>query len=175
VKRIEFFALAMISAISAQEVRASSFDRSPDSYGPLLNTRLQQMGYELRFQSDGCSTSSQRRCRLSSPRVTIVAQGSEKPPYTTGITITADLLRNSTADPPGAVMGDALNTLAVTMMVFDPELQPDERKILVSSLADAALSVGHSEAKGVKARYSVVFDQSANGLLVIRVEPRREP
>ena len=57
------------------------------------------------------------------------------------------------------------------MATFDPELSADRRQLLASSL-DAALSAGSSEGDGIE-HYSIVFDQAADGLLVITVARKR--
>jgi hypothetical protein len=152
---------------------AGPFDRPPAEYGPAISRELRQAGSDLQLRLAECTGISRLECRFVASRVIVVVAGRTKPPRIERVTIAADLLRDDPAVPPQEALADVFTILTATMIVFDPALQPLQRKALATLLADFFHRIGHGEGEGVDARYAVVFDEGANGLLVITVEKKR--
>jgi hypothetical protein len=139
----------------------------------LINSNLAQAGVVLRLKPEGCAGGGTLVCQFSSPTVIAIFEGKAKPPRTALITISADLLRDETDISPQELVDDVLAVLHATMTGYDPILQPSRRDELLANWTAAVLTQGHSEGDGVLARYSLSFDQGADGLLVITVASKR--
>jgi hypothetical protein len=173
-KRLALSATVLGIALARPEFAyAGPFDMPPTEYAQSVNRKLQQEGSDLQFMLAGCTAPTRSECRFNSSHITVVVKGRKKPSRIDQVIIATDLLRDDPAAPPYEALADAFMTLAATMIVFDPALQPQQREALTTSLTDAVLSTGHGEGDGIDARYSATFDEGADGLLVLTVGRRR--
>jgi hypothetical protein len=150
---------------------AGSFEVSPRQYGSLANRVLRQVGANLRFRIEKCDSGAVIECRFTSGNVVVRVQGTEGPRRTGRVLIEADLLRDKPGAGPLVTVADCVLTLGATMVIFDPQLAAEPRARLLSELTTSALDTGKSEDNGVDARYSLVFDEAASGILSITVTP----
>ena len=164
---------AFVATAVAGPAVADPFDRSPHDVGIAVNDRLRLDGLDLRFELERCGGRGLIECRFASARAFLVATGRAKPPRTAEIMIAADLLAIDAAGDVHDRIVEATAAWGATMEIFDAELHPDRRSRLLSDLPGRALREGQSEGDGVKARYSLEFDQGSDGLLTITIVPKR--
>ncbi|QRM34657.1 hypothetical protein [Microvirga sp. VF16] len=170
--RRKILTTVLMAALAGPAI-ADPFYRSPRNVGIVVNDRLRLAGLDLRFELEWCAGRELIECRFSSARAFLVATGRAMPPRTREIMIAADLLAADAAGDVHDRIVDATAALGATMEIFDAELQPNRRSRLLSDLPGAALRDGQSEGDGIKAHYSLAFDQGADGLLTITVVPKR--
>ena len=156
----------------AGPVLAGPFDRSARQYDALVNHILQHIGSDVRLQLEGCYTSHRVLCRFSSLRVAVRVQGRENPPRIEKIAISADLLGEEDAADALAAVTDVVLVYGATMVIFDPDLRRDRRVQLLSDTIEKALTTGPSEEDGLEAHYTTMFDEAADGQLVVVIIPR---
>jgi hypothetical protein len=171
-RRTFLAALGVGSLGFAGQAVAGPSDIPPREYGASINRSLDQAGFDLRLMPGGCRGGPVEQCSFSSLTVTVVVDGQASPGRIARITISTDLLRDDPDVPPGDLIADAGAVLAVTMASFDPGLPAKRREQLLSNLTKTALTQGHSEGNGIRVRYTLEFDQGADGLLVIIVTPK---
>lgn len=166
-----FIGLSLTLALifgSGGGVSAGPFDRAAASYGPALNEALERAGSELRFDLERCETAPLWECRFSSTHIAVVVAGGRHQTGIAKITIAADL----PAALPHAAVLDALIALTATMIVFDPDLPPEQRNGMVSSLAESVHHAGHGEEHGIAADYDIGLHRTTGTLLVITATPK---
>jgi hypothetical protein len=144
---------------------------SPYQYGLLVNEALKQVGSEIRLHRNNCMERSSFECRFSSDRIVVLVQGQIHPPQTSRVVIEADLMQDEVGASPIQMVADCVLMLGATMVVVDPQLPAVRRVQLLSDLITEVLDTGSSENEGVNARYTLVFDEAASGMLSITVTP----
>jgi len=164
---------ALVAAALARPAIADPFERAPRDIGIAVNERLRSAGLDVRFELERCGGRELIECRFSSAHTLLVATGRAKPPRITEIMITADLLATDAAGDAHERVTEATAALGATMEIVDPELQPDRRSRLLLDLPWTDLREGRSDGTGIKAHYSLAFDQGADGLLRISVVSKR--
>ena len=150
---------------------AGPFDVSPYRYGPLVNKALSQAGSEVRFHRIRCMERSRVECRFSSERIAVLVEGQASPPRTSRVSIEADLMQDKAGAGPLQMVADSVLPLGATMAVLDPALAATRRVQLLSDLMTEVLDTGRSEDEGAGARYTLVFDEAASGVLAVTVTP----
>ena len=150
---------------------ADLFGVSPYQYGLVVNEALKQVGSDIRLHRNSCMERSSVECRYSSDRIVVLVQGQTNPPQTSRVFIEADLMQDEAGASPIQMVADCVLMLGATMVVVDPQLPAVRRVQLLSDLITEVLDTGSSENEGVNARYTLVFDEAASGMLHITVTP----
>jgi hypothetical protein len=164
---------ALMAVALAGPAIADPFERSPRDVGIAVNERLRSAGLDVHFELERCGGRELIECRFSTAHTLIVATGQARPPRIKEIMIAVDLLATDAEGDVHERVTEATAALGATMEIVDPELQPNRRSTLLSDLPGTALHEGRSDGKGIAARYSLAFDQGADGLLTISVVPKR--
>lgn len=152
---------------------AGPFDRAPRQFSALVNRSLTEVGSDLRFTLERCSANDVVECKFSSKHVSVRVFGTPGPASTRTISLQADLLQEEPGADPATVITDTVLALGATVVVYDPQIKAQSRVELLSNLTNKALDQGKSEARGLDAVYSAVFDANADGILEIVVSPLR--
>jgi hypothetical protein len=164
---------ALVAVAFAGPGIADPFDRSPRDIGIAVNQRLRSSGLDVHYELERCGGRELIECRFSSAHTLLVATGRAKPPWTREIMIAADLLTTDAAGDVHDRVTEATAALGAAMEIVDAGLQPNRRARLLSNLRGTGLLDGRSEGDGIKARYSLAFDQGSDGLLTISIIPKR--
>ena len=164
-------AVFLTSLLLGGPALADLFGVSPYQYGLLVNEALKQVGSDIRLHRNNCMERSSVECRFSSDRIVVLVQGQTHPPQTSRVVIEADLMQDEAGASPIQMVADCVLMLGATMMVVDPQLPAVRRVQLLSDLITEVLDTGWSENEGVNARYTLVFDEAASGMLNITVTP----
>jgi hypothetical protein len=164
-------AVLLTSLLLSGPALGDLFGASPYHFGFLVNEALKQVGSKIRLHRNSCTESSSLECRFSSGRIIVLVQGQTHPPQTSRVAIEADLMQDEAGDSPIQMVADCVLMLGATMVVVDPQLPAVRRVQLLSDLIIEVLDTGSSENEGVNARYTLVFDEAASGMLNIMVTP----